>query len=226
MPSSFAINAGDTDPMRVQIVDALGVPRDLSDLDAIKLYMMLRSQPVLGPKDCDFSEGGGFLSYAWAFGETATPGAYQVQFDLRQAIQSGANAYGDQAFSDTMPVTTGTVTFTGLIPLPVPMKLQFDIQSGSGSDLLFHVEGKDAWGDFVTDDVDGSAGTVVTNNFYSSVAVATMTSPSDESRTVTIEGASDFSTGGQGMVTAALRARAPSRGYLELIIQRAIPGVP
>lgn len=225
--SSCSINAGDTEPLRVQIIDALGQPRDLSDLDAVMLYMMTRAGVhVLGPKACDFSEGNGVVSYAWGFGETALPGTYELQFDLRRARTTGSNeASGDFPFSDRLDVVRGTFPFTGLMPLPAPQQLQFEIEGDVGGDIQFHIEGKDEWGDSVSEDVDGSSGDVLTGNYYSSITLATMTCADffGESRTVGIQGIDDFSLGGQGRVLTAVRGRAPARGYLDLFIQAAVP---
>lgn len=81
--SSYSINAGDTQPLRVQILDALGTPKPLTNI-TVTLYGMKRDGTAwLSDKACTVEDAdNGIVNYAWGDGETDEPATYLVQFDL------------------------------------------------------------------------------------------------------------------------------------------------
>lgn len=225
--SSYSINAGDTQPLRVQILDSLGKPSDLSSLASVKIYMMTRAGAhVLGPKDCDFSEGNGIVAYAWLPLETETPGTYAVQFDLRNTedvfswpnpdIPGGAFFGLGNSLGDDLAVTEiGTaLQMQNILQPPASTNMILTVSACTGHLVA---KGLDPYGDMQTFDQDSATGQAFFGPWSRIFSVQfTPESISDPDSAVV-----SFVADAQG--TLVQHGRAPARGYLDLFIQPAVP---
>lgn len=225
--SSYSINVGDTDPLRVRIVQALGEPSDLSVLDAVMIHIMTREGVhVLGPKPCLFAEGDGIVQYDWGFGETDTDGTYSVQFDLRQAMTTANN--GSNAgipVSDSPLMTEGEhilVVDASTVGMPgTPQQLSFVASTPiSNPSFTLHLEGTDVWDVHQVEEQEWSSGAQFDfSTYWKTITLAKfIVDPGGQADAITMT-----LVGGPQKVTSAVHGRAPARGYLDLFIQPKVP---
>lgn len=99
----FHIKAGDVLPeLNATLLDVDGLPLNLSVASSVTLrvrQVVLSGSPVKWAKPCTIAApAAGKVSFAWAAGDTATPGTYEVEFLVTwadggvQAVPNNGNA--------------------------------------------------------------------------------------------------------------------------------------